>query len=305
MNQGSDLLKDALASDVRHIYKQGFHPMIEAASIPALAEMAEVLSPFHKDGKADYYRQVVEALLRRAIENLPTEVRAGSADLLGINEPDKQRIGVRQNRAAESLGLKSGDSLRKTKRGGRKVIDVLLEDVVDQLIVLASDAGFAYTAQFTLLVPPQASALELDSSELRAAQPLSRALLREIQGLFTDGLDPMQETGRMPTLDRLADQVIPGKASTTEKAEVLLMRTIAEVENDPMRREGIVELMGLGQLRNLELRQRRNRAAPYLGYHDSTHLNRYPEEADIIVEVKKSLFARAIASGMEPIEHDS
>jgi hypothetical protein len=300
MNRASDLLKDALASDVRHIYKQGFHPMIGAASIPALAELAEVLSPTRNDGKADYYRQIVEALLRRAIDCLPVEVCAGTADLLGVNEPEKQRIGARRDIAAEHLGFESGDSLRQSKRAGHKVIDLLLEGVVDQLLILASGAEFAYTARFTLSIPSQGNPLlELDSSQLEAAQPLSRALLREVQDLFTKGFDRMQEEGRMPTLDKLADMAITGAGSTAEKAEVLLLRTIAEIEDDPMRREGIVELVGLGRLRSLELRQRRNRAAPHLGYYDSTHLNRNPEEADVMVAVKTSLFARAIGNGIE------
>lgn len=306
MTRGSDLLKDALVSDVGRIYKQGFHAMIEAASIPALAELAEALSPTRADGKADYYRQVIEALLRRAIDRLPSEVRAGSADLLGINEPNKQRIGVRRNSAAANLGFESGDSLRQSKRAGRKVIDLLLEGVVDQLLVLASDAGFAYTARFTLSAAHRGAAhvsvsQELDTSELEAAQPLSRMLLRELQDLFTMGFDQMQEKSLMPTVDLLADTVITSTGTTAERAEVLLMRTIVEAENDPTRREGIVELIGLGRLRNLELRQRRNRAAPHLGYYDSTHLNRNLDEVEIIVAVKKSLFGRAIEKGIEPV----
>jgi hypothetical protein len=112
MIQSSELLKAALASDVTHIYKQGFHAKIGAASIPALAELAETLSTSRNDGKDDYCRQTVEALLRRAIGRLPTEERDGVTELLGVDEPNRRGVGFRRDSAAKLLGFESGDSLR-------------------------------------------------------------------------------------------------------------------------------------------------------------------------------------------------
>jgi hypothetical protein len=296
MTQGSDLIRDVLADDVTYIYKHGFHPKIGATAVPALAELAEALSKDNDDGQDDYYRQVVEAVLRRAIHCLPREVRAGVSDLLGVDEPDTQRVGVRLNSAAEQLGFKSGESLRKSPRP-----EALLDELVEQLLALASEAEFAYTARFTLSPAPKSNSTDtLDSSELAAAQPLSHPLLLEVRQLCREGFDKAQEQAFLPTLNRLADLVIPGMGSTGEKLEVLLRRAVNEVEDDPARRKGITELLGLGSPRGLSFEQRRNRAAPDLGYETSTNPERYrpKEESGIILNLRERLLVLAVRAGV-------
>jgi hypothetical protein len=149
MTPGQERLREKLAADIKRIYRDGFPRFIEAQTIPVLAELAEALSPTPNDGKNDYCRDTVEALIRRALVHLPAEDAAGVAELLGINEPDKQKIGVRQDRAAEHFERGSGDSLRHREEGGRKVIDIRLEDdLAGQLVALAASAKFEYGGRF-------------------------------------------------------------------------------------------------------------------------------------------------------------
>jgi hypothetical protein len=303
MIQSLELLKAVLASDVTHIYKTGFHPKIGAASIPALAELAEALSTTSNDGKDDYCRQVVEALLRLAIDRLPVEKRDGVIELLGINEPDRLGIGVRLENAAKHLGYKNGESLRKARREGRYVPEVLLEDVVDRLLALATDAGFSYTGRFTSGLTSQNAGVRriirhtLAHTKNITATQLSNALSLQLRDLCTEGFQSAHDQALVLTLNELAESIIDGVGSTTEKTEVLLSWAIHEVENNDQRREGVTDLFDLGRVRGLKLPQRRERADPNLHDQHSRLRPRYQDETEIIKTIKERLVALAVETG--------
>lgn len=266
MNQGRDQRRVALSRDVTYIYGKGFHPMIAATSIPALADLAEALSPAGNDGKDDYCRQVVEALLHRAIDHLSTEVRAGVASLLGIDEPDKQTVGVRRNRAAEHLGYKSGESLRKATRRGN-YIEALLGDVVDQLLALQSEAGLSPEAHLT----PAASRSAATSVPMRAADIPDAAtrvqviVLGQFQKIHELGTEKAVNDGHVPVLTSVAEFLYPSAGTTLEKTEALLTWVIGQHASDSRELLGMLELAELGKKRDLKRDERHRRAASHFG----------------------------------------
>jgi hypothetical protein len=138
-------LRAKLAADVSSIYKDGFPRLVEPQTIPALAELAEDLSP-PSDGKDDYCRETVEALLRQAVGGVRPADRPGVTELLGLDLPDKLGLGARRDRAAEHFGKPNGEALRKAKDG--ELVDGLLRELVDRLLVLAEAADFTYEGRF-------------------------------------------------------------------------------------------------------------------------------------------------------------
>jgi hypothetical protein len=160
-------LRSALAVDVQKVYKDGFPRLIEPQTIPALAELAEALSPTPNDGKDDYCRQTVEAVLRRAVGRLRPVDRPGVSELLGINEEDALRVGVRRDRAAEDFGRKNGEALRKAKDGDGLLIKARLDEFVGQLLTLAEAAHFAYEGRFESAHPDAATLSRLATEPRR------------------------------------------------------------------------------------------------------------------------------------------
>lgn len=148
MIESQEVLAGKLREDVERIYS-GFPRIIEPQDIPTLAELAEALSLTPCDGKDDYYRQAVEALIRRAIGRLRPADQPGVIELLGIDYPDELNIGVRLDHAAPHFGRKNGESLRHLEEHDEKVIHIrLYEDLVNQLVVLATEAKFEYQGRF-------------------------------------------------------------------------------------------------------------------------------------------------------------
>jgi hypothetical protein len=139
-------LRPALTGDIEKIYKDGFPRLIEPQTIPALAELAEALSTTQNDGKDDYCRETVEALLRQAVGGLRPIDRPGVSELLGLDLPDKLGVGARRDRAAECFGKPTGDSLRNAQKG--KFVSDLLDELVGQLVALGETAGFKYEGRF-------------------------------------------------------------------------------------------------------------------------------------------------------------
>jgi hypothetical protein len=290
MSPGQDLFKAVLAGDLTHILKNGLHPKIAPGAIPAIAELAEALSPSKNDGQDDYYRQAVEALLRRAIGQLPPEVRDGVVDLLGLNDGER-RVGVRMDQAAEHLGFKNGDSLRHSRKPAE-----LLGALVDQLLEFAEGGGFPYAARFIL--PAAELGRSLDSAELAATRPFALDLLRELRGLFTQGFEASQEKSVTPLLNRLAEALIDGTGSTAEKTEILLRSGIHLIESDTRRRVGIEDVFGIGYTRDVELEHRRDRAAPNLGMPRAGMLRRNQLETPLVVDLKNALLPLVIQAGL-------
>jgi hypothetical protein len=160
-------LRVALVADVQKIYKDGFSRLIEPQTVPALAELAEELSPTQNDGKDDYCRQTVEALLRRAIGQLRPADRPGVSELLGVDMDDWLRVGNRRDRAAEHFGRASGESLRKAMEGDRTLIEARLDELAGQLLALAEAVGFKYDGRFESSKPDAATSSPLATESRR------------------------------------------------------------------------------------------------------------------------------------------
>jgi hypothetical protein len=141
-------LRMALVVDVDKLYKEGFPRLIEPQTIPALAELAEALSTTQNDGKDDYCRETVEALLRQAVGGLRPADRPGVSELLGLDLPDKLGLVARRDRAAEYFGKPSGEALRKAKEGDSLLTDARLDELVGQIAVLAKAVSFNYEGRF-------------------------------------------------------------------------------------------------------------------------------------------------------------
>jgi hypothetical protein len=266
MNQGRDQRRVALSRDVTYIYGNGFHPMIASTAITALADLAEALSPAHNDGKDDYCRQVVEALLHRAVDRLPTEVRAGVASLLGIDEPDKQTVGVRRNRAAEHLGYKNGESLRKATQRGN-YIKALLGDVTDQLLALQSEADLSSEEH---LMPAASRSAETKFPRRAADIPdaatrIHVILLGQFRKILDMGTEKAVNDNQVPVLISIAQFFYPSAGTTLEKTEALLTWMIGQNAHRSCDLLGMLELTELGEERDLKHDERRRRAAPHFG----------------------------------------
>jgi hypothetical protein len=270
----------SLASDVTYIYREGFHPRIGASSIPVLAELAEASSRLPYDGADDYYRQAVEALFRRAISRLPTEVRAGVISLLGIDHQEALGVGVRLDEAAEPLGFKSGDSLRHSNRRGGYV-QALLADVVDELISLASDIGFSDTGRFappspsptvadiatdlpTVVVPPPVpvAPIKLASVDDPDIRRLFDTIVDELRTACEKGVAHALGANQLPKLSLLAVATMLSDDTTLlQRTESLLLWGIYEFEADGLRLEGMIELFDLGPVRGQSFAEQRRHNA--------------------------------------------
>jgi hypothetical protein len=148
-----DRFKAALSEDVRHVYEKGLGEKARRESMPALAELAEAVCATPNDGEDDYYAQVIEAVLHDAIDRVgddrhvkSDERREGFRELLGIGLYLGGGIMRRRDEAAPKFGLGSGESLRNDKRGDRKVIDLLIEELLEHLLTLAEEHHFSSSA---------------------------------------------------------------------------------------------------------------------------------------------------------------
>ena len=124
-----------LQRDIKRVYDEGMDAA-QRSSVPALADLAEVLGGSATDDEP--VTEVVEALLHRGIARMQKQSQAGATALFGIGEFREQKLGTRRDNAAPLLGYSSGDSLRQSQRQGRKVTDLLIADLVDQLLSLAA-----------------------------------------------------------------------------------------------------------------------------------------------------------------------
>lgn len=148
----------ALIEDVRWIHKHGFTSHLDSSRIPALAELAQVLSP-----KSVSLRQAVSQALKEAIGQAAPElvsmfVRSdhgkivrGLAALFGLPEASPKGVEARYKLAGPYLGYPRGyGALAHGERNRRKVIPTALNEVVVQLDSLGRANGFSYTGRFVV-----------------------------------------------------------------------------------------------------------------------------------------------------------
>ena len=151
MSQDHDAYRETLAAELQRVYKDGLNEKIEAVSIPILAELAEGISGEKNAGEKDYYGLQVENLLRMTIRRLEKtkKRREGLEKLFGIASEERVLgLDYRRDDAAKPLGYKNKETLRHGKVNKRPFADVILEELLDQMLVLATEYGFVYTARY-------------------------------------------------------------------------------------------------------------------------------------------------------------
>jgi hypothetical protein len=122
------LIRAPLLMELGRIYEDSFKHT--AATMSVLDQVAAGLMAASSTTRAR-----IEALLYRGLSQMAE--RDGLTALLGIGEHVDARLSVRRDEAAPLLGYRSGDSLRQSEQGGRKVTDILLEALCDRILDLA------------------------------------------------------------------------------------------------------------------------------------------------------------------------
>jgi hypothetical protein len=159
MSQDEDTFQVALATDLQRVYRDGLPKRIATEYVPAMTELAEVISGERFAGEEDYYSLQVENLLREAIGRLPipserlkgrtiSEHRQGLEKLFGIAGERVLGLEARRENAADLLGYGGAATLRRGEANKRPLNEVLLEELRTQMQELATGHGFEYTARY-------------------------------------------------------------------------------------------------------------------------------------------------------------
>jgi hypothetical protein len=291
--------KEQLAANLRHLRVLLDRRAPRFDGVSELQRAATLLCP-HVRG-TDRLQTVVQLAI-----DYPQEISwIRTAPLLyGLSAHSKGKsLAKRRQLAFEASSETSLDTWRTARE--HEMSDDLATALVE-LVMAANNAIPSAAAPLTSALNHHSTKIDifshwtLDSSELMTAQPLSHALILELQCLCRDGLDKAHAEAYLPILSELADTVIVGRGSTIERTTALLRQAIDKIEDDQVRRKGITALLGLGDPRGLSIHQRRNLAAPDLGYETSINPERYrpKEESAIITALKEPLLALAVEVGI-------
>jgi len=158
MNQNHGVFQAALEADLGKIHKNGIPERIEAGYAPAMTELAAAITKERYAGEADYYSQQVEHLLRQSIGRIPTsheigllpktkQRHEGLEKLFGIAGDRGLGLNARRENAAKPLGYKDAETLRRGEVTKRPLLDVILDELVSQMLVLANEHDFVSVAQ--------------------------------------------------------------------------------------------------------------------------------------------------------------
>jgi hypothetical protein len=274
-----------------------------AANVRHLRRLLDQKSPSRFDGVRDLQQaaqrlcptltgvEALQAVINLAAEH-PLVSRWGLSlrHLYGLTPESKGcKLGARRRLAFDASGEGSMETFRTSRE------EEMAQNVADAIIELVKEhqAGIRRIGSLTIRA--------LNGDEIAAAKPLSNALIRELQAVFTYGVEVTVATGRTPRIERMAAIVFGQSYGTAlEQVEELLRLVIRESEGDPMRREGILILAGLGTIREAGLGARRIRAAPYLGFPSGFIMNWTREGAGqaLITRLKEPLLTLAIQEGI-------
>ncbi len=273
-----------LNRDVARVYHQGLEPTISPRAIPALAELAEEASADKFDGSDDFYAEVVEQALHRAIAEVARstalfrtgdkQIEEGLAKLFGIHGERRLGLGSRRDDAGPSLGYLNGDEgLRKAKRDGRRLYEVIIDELTEQLIAIAAELSVGYQRRFQPLesdLPPFELVKGMQDLKRGWRGPriagLSDSLLDELRELCACGLTTDDET-------RLSDRYFPNLRGLTERVMDLgkssgfprdAVETVLSWAIDRVvilgiadeQRDGFFALFGIGKYRGMSLERR-------------------------------------------------
>jgi hypothetical protein len=144
-----------LATDLRRIYERGLPKKLEAEEVPASTELAETFSGESTAAEEGYYRLQNEILLRAAIQGIRGDAdrERGLEKLFGISGDEVLGLQARRENAADLLGYKDAETLRRGEVKKRPFRDVLLGELLAGMLALASERNFAYTARYVRARP--------------------------------------------------------------------------------------------------------------------------------------------------------
>ena len=308
MSWSADGFEAALFEDVRRIFKDGLPLQTSAASMAALAEMAEAVSTTKNDGKAGYYSAVIAAALCLAIDRFDDETRRdGLTAFFGFDADPGETMEQRLAKACPMLAYKvnggtyrNGPSLGRVKRKVgteyRLVTDIIIDDVTQQLVALAAEHGFVYSGRFATVDGDQASTApvgevrtptqpSMDIDAMVSKHPLSTAFFAELQKLASEGFEATAASNSLPTLAALAQD--------NGSLEEMLTWAIEQASDDHNWRQGTRHFLGLGDIRGLPLPRRREQAAGYFGYPDAFTFSYGFQEKRILLALRAQLVVLA------------
>jgi hypothetical protein len=164
MSEGHAELRATLRRDLAYLYKEGLKDDLARAKVPALVPLAETLTGKTEDDKGSSADLVLE-FLRSAIGEMPTshqwrKVGEVMAALFGIQKRRMTDLTPRLDEAALVLVYANGESLRRSKRGETYVTELLIDDLTDHIVELATKHP-AYSAvinserRLSLLADPE------------------------------------------------------------------------------------------------------------------------------------------------------
>jgi hypothetical protein len=189
MSEDNEQYKPGLEADLTHIYENGLEKEVESVTIPVLAELAEAVSGNEDHSELDHYSDVVECVLRQAIQRLERTAkwRSGVEALFGMTSDRALGLEARRNDAANALGYKDADTLRRGQVNKRPLHVVILEEVTYQLVALAIEHDFLYSARYgelvtssdeppAELIPPTSTTNPVDPPAKHRLRPSRRIL---------------------------------------------------------------------------------------------------------------------------------
>lgn len=155
MDRSQTKFSSDLERDLQQLLADGFQPPLEPSLLPALAEVAWCLNP-EAETDADAVEAALHLAIGRSTQNLLACIRVpkpqlveGVSELLGITGNLDQGLEARRELAGPLLGYPNGnDGLRKAERKRRPLVAVILEELSDQLSLLAAAANFVYMERF-------------------------------------------------------------------------------------------------------------------------------------------------------------
>jgi len=293
-----------LRRDVGEIYKGGLDPEIQPTAIPGLAELAEALcTDGPSDSSSEYYGNAAENLLHRVMANLvPTalfrtgnkEQQQGLTELFGIGEERNLGRVERRSRAAPYLGYKTptgGDVLKKATRtinGTKRLLtDLVLDEVVAQLLLLADFHGFSYIGRFRshkqdqvllnltpLEIVSRKDELQVGRRAVQSAR-LSMTILKELVDLGIEGFSAAVEKRTPQTLGQLAERALNVHRSNPREfpsnaLKDLLTWAIERVGTLKGEKYGLKLFFGLDEAQGWTADMRYRKASNFLDF-DSEH----------------------------------
>lgn len=255
---------DALYADLRAARTRGLdNPDKPLDDLEALREVAQVVSLEGNESAK------LEEALKKAIERLGGVAAASVMALMGLtSETRGHGVKFRRIKAAALYDFKAYEVFRKRHE------PALLMSVATHLSVLAEQQK----------VDRQDRENHKEKSTLLQGDgligwPFYRVAETELEAIIGNGLIGAFENGLAPILTTFAvgTSAYANKAEVQKLEEILLWAITASKDHplwmrvghcqDPsLRRQGVIELLGLGLTELQSLDQRRLRAAPYFGY---------------------------------------